>query len=68
MAEEFEGDGAGPSRAQAVGLGRITGPGESIADSSKWMRSVWTFRQFGGRLLIFVMDSRAQGTWNLCRE
>ena len=40
MAEEFEGDGAGPSRAQAVGLGRITGPGESIADSAKWMRSV----------------------------
>ena len=38
MAEEFQGDGAGPSRAQAVGLGRITGPGESIADSSKWMR------------------------------
>lgn len=32
------GDGAGPSRAQALGGGRVTGPGESIADAGKWMR------------------------------
>lgn len=34
------GDGAGPSRAQALGGGRVTGPGESIADAGKWMRYV----------------------------
>lgn len=40
MEEEFgaDGDGTGPSRAQAVGGGRVTGPGEAIADSGKWMR------------------------------
>lgn len=42
MEEEFgaDGDGTGPSRAQAVGGGRVTGPGEAIADSGKWMRLV----------------------------
>ena len=29
---------AGPSRAQAIGGGRVTGPGEVIADAGKWMR------------------------------
>lgn len=40
MEEEFgaDGDTTGPSRAQAVGGGRVTGPGEAIADSGKWMR------------------------------
>lgn len=41
MEAEFEddgGDGMGPSRAQAIGGGRVTGPGEAIADSGKWMR------------------------------
>lgn len=41
MNEEFgdqAGDGTGPSRAQAIGGGRVTGPGESIADAGKWMR------------------------------
>lgn len=32
-------DGTGPTRAQAIGgYGRVTGPGEAIADSGKWMR------------------------------
>lgn len=41
MDEEFAADGedgTGPSRAQSVGGGRVTGPGEAIADSGKWMR------------------------------
>lgn len=37
MGEDFA-DGAGPSRAQAVGGGRIAGPGENIANSAQWMR------------------------------
>lgn len=42
MEEDFAADdnGAGPSRAQAVGGGRVTGPGEAIADAGKWMRCV----------------------------
>lgn len=35
--------GAGPSRAKAIGSGRVTGPGEGIADSAKWMRWAFTF-------------------------
>ena len=38
-AEMQDGDGAGPNRAQAIGgYGRVTGPGETIADSGRWMR------------------------------
>ena len=42
MEEDFAADdhGAGPSRAQGVGGGRVTGPGEAIADAGKWMRCV----------------------------
>lgn len=36
MAEDV--DAEGPTRAAAVGSGRVTGPGEAIADSGRWMR------------------------------
>lgn len=38
MDDDMNGGEAGPSRAQAVGGGRVTGPGEMIADAGKWMR------------------------------
>lgn len=36
--EHDQSGGAGPSRAKVIGQGRVTGPGEGIADSAKWMR------------------------------
>jgi hypothetical protein len=67
MEEEFgaDGDGAGPSRAQAVGGGRVTGPGETIADSGKWMRCVLCglWRSVRAEL---NRKGAAQGAWNVC--
>lgn len=40
LMEDDEGNEAGPSRAKAVGGGRVTGPGEVIADAGKFMRFV----------------------------
>ncbi|SCZ87801.1 BZ3500_MvSof-1268-A1-R1_Chr2-3g05269 [Microbotryum saponariae] len=37
---DYDGDGTGPSRARTVGGGKVTGPGEVIADAGRWMRSV----------------------------
>ncbi|KAI5478947.1 exosome complex component RRP4 [Pseudohyphozyma bogoriensis] len=47
MDEDFEAgdDENGPSRARAVGGGRVTGPGEVIADAGRWMRGHGTYVQ-----------------------
>ncbi|SCV74964.1 BQ2448_7993 [Microbotryum intermedium] len=42
---DYDGDGTGPSRARAVGGGRVTGPGEVIADAGRWMRGHGTYVQ-----------------------
>ncbi|KDE05371.1 hypothetical protein MVLG_04282 [Microbotryum lychnidis-dioicae p1A1 Lamole] len=42
---DYDGDGTGPSRARTVGGGKVTGPGEVIAEAGRWMRGHGTYVQ-----------------------
>lgn len=59
--EDFSAEG--PSVKTPIGQGRITGPGESIADSGKWMRYEFVISFFWEKLL--KLEFRGHGTYAL---